>query len=246
MPGILSIIVSNAISEPVFEGGGHRRSLTVKRHSRARSFRLRVDPHDGRILLSLPQRSSLAKAYKWAETQRAWVEEQLAKLPEPRPIVAGGMMPYRGRDIRIDWSGDHPRTPQLDGDRLIFGGPEEAIAARALRWLKAQAREILEDETYRFALHAGVQVARISIGDARSRWGSCASSGNIRYSWRLVMAPPDVLSATVAHEVAHRIHMHHGPEFHAVVAEIFGRDPSSERAWLRQNGAGLYWVGSSS
>jgi len=246
MPGILSIIVSNAISEPVFEGGGHRHSLTVKRHSRARSFRLRVDPHDGRILLSLPQRSSLAKAYKWAETQRAWVEEQLAKLPEPRPIVAGGMMPYRGRNISIDWSCDHPRTPQLDGDRLIFGGPEEAIAARALRWLKAQAREILEDETYRFALTAGVQVARISIGDARSRWGSCASSGNIRYSWRLVMAPPDVLSATVAHEVAHRVHMHHGPEFHAVVAEIFGRDPSSERAWLRQNGAGLYWVGSSS
>lgn len=246
MPGILSIIVSNAISDPVFEGGGHRRSLTVKRHSRARSFRLRVDPCDGRVLLSLPHRSSLTKAHKWAETQRDWVEEQLAKLPEPRPIVAGAMMPYRGRDIRIDWSCDHPRTPQLDGDRLIFGGPEEAIAGRVLRWLKARARQILEDETYRFALTAGVQVARISIGDARSRWGSCASSGNIRYSWRLVMAPPDVLSATVAHEVAHRVHMNHGPEFHAVVAEIFGRDPSSERAWLRQNGAGLYWVGSSS
>ncbi|MGP1282805.1 MAG: YgjP-like metallopeptidase domain-containing protein, partial [Parasphingopyxis sp.] len=68
----------------------------------------------------------------------------------------------------------------------------------------------------------------------------------IRYSWRLVMAPPDVLGATAAHEVAHRVHMHHGPEFHALVAEIFGRDPSAERAWLREHGAALYWVGSSS
>ena len=246
MPATLSIIVSNAISEPVFEGGGHRRSLTVKRHSRARSFRLRVDQRDGRVVLSLPQRSSLAKAHKWAETQREWVETQLAKLPHPRPIIAGGTLPFRGRDIRINWAQSHPRTPQFDGDSLSFGGPEEAIAARALRWLKAEARRILEDETYRFALRAGVQVARVSIGDARSRWGSCASSGNIRYSWRLVMAPPDVLSATVAHEVAHRIHMHHGPDFHAAVTEIFGRDPSPERAWLRQNGAVLYWVGSSS
>lgn len=155
-------------------------------------------------------------------------------------------MPYRGQDIRIDWFPCHPRTPQFDGDGLMFGGPEEAIAGRALRWLKAQARQVLEEASYRYALRAGVRVGRISIGDARSRWGSCASSGNIRYSWRLIMAPPDVLNATVAHEVAHRVHMHHGPEFHAVVAEIFGRDPSPERAWLRQNGAALYWIGSSS
>lgn len=246
MPVILSIIVSNAISETVFEGGGHRRSLTVQRHSRARSFRLRVDPRDGRVLLSLPQRSSLAKAHKWAETQRDWVEAQLQKLPHPRPIIDGAVLPFRGQDIRLDWSPEHRRTPQFDGHSLSFGGPEEAIADRALRWLKAEARRILEEETYRYALRAGVQVARVSIGDARSRWGSCASSGNIRYSWRLIMAPPDVLSATVAHEVAHRIHMHHGPEFHAAVTEIFGRDPSAERAWLREHGAALYWVGLSS
>jgi predicted metal-dependent hydrolase len=246
MRAIWSIIVSTAISDIVFEGGGHRRPLTVKRHPRARSFRLRVDPHDGRVVLGLPQRSNLAKAYKWAETQRDWVETQLEKLPSPRPIIAGGVIPYRGRDIGIDWSPKNLRTPRLDADRLIFGGPEEAIAGRALRWLKAEARKTLEDETYHFALRAGVRVARVSIGDARSRWGSCAASGNIRYSWRLIMAPPDVLSATVAHEVAHRIHMHHGPEFHAVVADLFGRDPSPERAWLRRNGAGLYWVGYSS
>jgi predicted metal-dependent hydrolase len=195
-------------------------------------------------MLSLPQRSSLAKAHSWAETQRDWVEAQLEKLPRPRPIISSSMVPYRGRDISIDWSPGHPRTPRLDEDRLIFGGPEEAIAGRVLRWLKAEARRVLEYETYRFALLAGAQVVRVSIGDARSRWGSCASGGNIRYSWRLVMAPPEVLSATVAHEVAHRIHMHHGPEFHAAVADIFGRDPAPERAWLRKHGAGLYWVGS--
>lgn len=238
--------MSIANSDPIFEGGGHRRLLTVKRHSRARSFRLRVDPRDGRVLLSLPQRSNLAKAYKWAETQRDWIETELAKLPGPRPICADGSLPFRGRDLKIDWSSNHPRSPQLEEDRLMLGGPEEAITGRTLRWLKAQAREILEEESYLFALRAGVQIGRISIGDARSRWGSCAASGNLRYSWRLVMAPADVLSATVAHEVAHRIHMNHGPEFHAVVASIFGRNPTAERAWLRENGSALYWVGCSS
>lgn len=246
MPAILSIIVSNANSELIFEGGGHRRALTLKRHPQSRSFRLKVDPRDGRVLLSLPQRASLAKAHRWAESQRDWVETQLADLPEPRPILPNGTLPYRGTDLRIDHADTHPRKPVLEDDHIRVGGPVESLTARLIRWLKDEARKILTEESARYALAAEVTIGRISIGDARSRWGSCASSGNIRYSWRLVMAPPDVLSATVAHEVAHRVHMHHGPEFHAVVAELFGREPRAERRWLRDHGAALYWVGASS
>lgn len=238
--------MSTAQSEPLFEGGGHRRALTIKRYPRARAFRLRVDPRDGRILLSMPHRGSAAKARKWAESQRGWIEERLAQLPRPHPIAADTTLPYRGRDIRIDWSPDHPRKPHLDEDRLRIGGPEEVIAQRTVRWFKDAARHILSAETDLYARRAGVEIARVSIGDPRSRWGSCSSVGNIRYSWRLVMAPPEVLSATVAHEVAHRVHMDHGPHFHAFVSQLFGRDPAPERAWLRDNGAALYWVGCSS
>jgi len=245
MPAISNIIVSNAPSEPIFEGGGHRRPLTLKRHPRTRSFRLRVDPRDGRVLLSLPQRSSLVQARKWAESERDWIEARLAQLPLPRPVEPGGTIPYRGREIRIDWSSDYPHKPVLRGDLLRLGGSEDAVARRTLRWLEEEARSILGEETGRYALRAGVEISRVSVGDPRSRWGSCSSTGNIRYSWRLVMVPPDVLNATVAHEVAHRVHMNHSPDFHAVVAELFGRNPAPERAWLRDNGAALYWVGCS-
>jgi predicted metal-dependent hydrolase len=60
------------------------------------------------------------------------------------------------------------------------------------------------------------------------------------------MAPPAVLQATVAHEVAHRVHMNHGPDFHALVSSIYGANPDAERQWLRDNGSALYWVGCSS
>ena len=84
---------------------------------------------------------------------------------------------------------------------------------------------------------------RIGVGDARSRWGSCSTGGDIRYSWRLILAPPEVRRATVAHEVAHRLHMNHGPDFHAAVAHLFGRDPAPERRWLREHGAALHAIG---
>lgn len=237
--------MSTATSDLVFEAAGHRRSLVVRRHSKSRGLRLRVDPRDGRVLLTLPKRANLKNALAWAEAKRDWIETELARIEPPQPIAPGAMIPFRGEGRLIDWSPSRPRKVRIADDRLIVGGPEEGLSGRVLRWLKAQARMVLAEETQVCARRAGVSVARVGIGDARSRWGSCAASGTIRYSWRLIMAPADVLSATVAHEVAHRVHMHHGPEFHALVTELFGRDPSPERQWLREHGTALYRVGSS-
>ena len=59
------------------------------------------------------------------------------------------------------------------------------------------------------------------------------------YSWRLAMAPPEVLDYVAAHEVAHLAHMDHSAAFWAAVARLC---PGFEqpRAWLRQNGTSLH------
>ncbi|WP_156454078.1 M48 metallopeptidase family protein, partial [Sphingomonas sp. CCH15-F11] len=59
------------------------------------------------------------------------------------------------------------------------------------------------------------------------------------------LAPPFVLEATAAHEVAHRVHMNHGPAFHALVAQLLDDDPAPAMAWLRRHGATLHWIGRS-
>jgi len=57
------------------------------------------------------------------------------------------------------------------------------------------------------------QPGRITMRDTRSRWGSCSATGNLSFSWRLVMAPEAVLAYVVAHEVAHLAERGHGPPF---------------------------------
>jgi len=206
-------------------------------------MRLSVDPRDGTVRLSLPTRAALRPALAWAEEKRGWIEGALAVLPKPQPIVPGAAIPLEGQPVRIDWQPSGSRTVKRDDDRLIVGGPEEAIAARVLRWLRREAGVRLDGETRDFAARAGVTVGRVGVGDPRSRWGSCTPCGDIRYSWRLILAPPEVREATVAHEVAHRLHMDHSPAFHAAVARLLGREPKAERHWLRTHGSGLYWLG---
>lgn len=228
---------------PIFEGGGRRRQLIVRPSPRAHRMRLAVDPRDGSVRLTLPKRASLRQALEWAEGKRAWVEAELSRLPLGNPIAPGSQIPLEGRPVRVAWQADAPRTLRRDADVLVVGGPVESLSNRVIRWLRQEALRVLEQETRAIAAKAGVTIEKVAIGDPLGRWGSCSASGDIRYSWRLIMAPAEVRRATVAHEVAHRLHMDHSPAFHAATARLFGRDPAPERQWLRENGSVLHWVG---
>jgi len=206
-------------------------------------MRLAVDPRDGAVRLTLPRRAALGPALKWAESQRAWVEQALAKLPTQETLGPGSVIPFEGEPLHIDWHPGGSRVIKREGDRLIVGGPEEMVEARVLRWLRSEAARRLDAETRAAAGRAGVTVGRVRVGDPRSRWGSCSASGDIAYSWRLILMPPAVREATVVHEVAHRLHMHHGPEFHDAVERLLGRAPKAERAWLKAHGAAMHRVG---
>lgn len=217
--------------------------VEVVRHARARRMRLAVDPRSGRVRLTLPPRASLQKGLAWAHEQHAWIATQRAALPEGRPFAPGARFPLGDGEIEIVWPAGSARTPRLEGNRLLCGGPREGLERRVEQWLKREALRVLSEETAEYAERAGVSVSRVSIGDPSGRWGSCASSGAIRYSWRLILAPAFVRRATVAHEVAHRVHMNHGAAFHRLVETLFEADPTPARAWLRRNGAALHWIG---
>ena len=230
------------ISEPVFGEGPNAQSLAVVRSPRARRMGLAIDAR-GRVRLTLPTRAPLAPAYAWAESKRSWIEAQLARVPRGTAIVPGMTISVGGVPVMLDWSPTHPRNPRRHDDLLLVGGPLEMMAARVLRWLMREAKDVLTQETHEFAAKAGVSIASVGIGDPMSRWGSCASSGVIRYSWRLILAPEFVRRATVAHEVAHRVHMDHSPRFHALVATLLEADPKPARLWLRTHAALLHGFG---
>ena len=232
-------------SDLSFSGGATTATLTLKISPRAKVMRLRVDPRTGAVVLTVPKRVSRARALEWASGQRAWIEAALADVAPPSRIAPGAVIPFRGEPHRIEWQPERPRRVEVEKGRLRVGGPIESLEPRLMRWLKQEARTVLERETGEYAAKADVSVARVGVGDTLSRWGSCSSSGAIRYSWRLILAPDWVRRATVAHEVAHRVHMNHGPHFHALVERLYGQDPAPARQWLRSEGPGLHRVGRS-
>lgn len=214
--------------------------LIVQRHATARRMRMRFDPVKGEARLTLPQRAALRGALQWAAEQTEWLERQQHRAAAAVHIADGAEIPVEGRMVRIVATGTPGRRVALEEDVMIVGGPAAHAGARVVRWLKDRALNVLTAETEALATAHDLPLTAVSIGDPRSRWGSCASSGAIRYSWRLILAPEHVRQATVAHEVAHLRHMNHSPAFHSFVDEISPVDPDRARAWLRREGAALH------
>jgi hypothetical protein len=217
--------------------------LEIRRLRSARRLRLRFDEAAGTLKLTCPWRTSRRAALAWALDQRDWIDAQLARAMAPEPFVPGASIPLEGRDIQIVWSQDWPRAAKLVDGELHCGGPEAGVPRRIEAFLKRHARETMSRDIADFAAAAGAAPRAVTIGDAATRWGSCSSHGRIRMSWRLILASPEVRRYVAAHEVAHLVHLNHGPEFKALEARLFGTGVSEAKAALRRIGPRLRRIG---
>lgn len=226
---------------------GRRVAVVATRRPTARGVRLRASAVNGRIEITLPPRGGEEIGAALLKAHHAWLEAQVAKWPRAIAYAPGALIPLDGVPVRIDWQAEHPRSPVLAGDRLQIGGPLNLLPGRIERWLKARALADLEPATRRLAVQLSRPLARVSVGDASSRWGSCAGArsgegARIAYSWRLILAPAWVRFAIVAHEAAHLVHQDHSPAFHALNRQLDPRAGEARR-WLARYGAALHWVG---
>ncbi len=225
---------------PPLDVAGRRVEVEVRRDARARRLTLRADAVRGTLRLTLSPRARLSEGAALITANRGWIAAQVARWPQPLPFAPGAVIPFDGGTLTL--GGGPGRSITRDGDRLLVGGDPAALPGRVTRWLKAQALADLAPATAALAAALG-RTATVRVGDPAARWGSCASTARIAYSWRLILAPPRVRHSVVAHEVAHLLHPNHGRAFWALAAELNGGDPAPQRGWLKAHGAALHWVG---
>jgi len=207
--------------------------ITLRPSARLKRFSLRVSRTDGRVTLSFPARASRAAALDFAREKERWLRQTLAGLPEQRQVSVGGSVLFEGCEVPLVAA--PLRRARMEGGVLLVPPGRRAGAACAT-WLREAAFRRLDPVSRDYAAVLGRTPGRITMRDTRSRWGSCTSDGNLMFSWRLVMAPPEVLDYVAAHEVAHLVEMNHSRAFWALVERLVP-DWRMRRDWLRRNGS---------
>ena len=211
--------------------------IKLRRNARSRRLSLRVSRLDGAVTISLPRWTGSREAMKFAREKESWIRRQLENRHESVVVQAGASILFQGAEVPV--LSANGRAARLEGGAILVPGEPARAGIRVAAFLKAVARQQLAEASDRYCDLLGARYFRLTLRDTRSRWGSCSAEGNLMYSWRLIMAPPEVLEYVAAHESAHLLEMNHSRAFWELVERIFP-DYRRPRKWLRENGARLH------
>ena len=215
--------------------------------TRRRTIALIVQP-DGRLIVRAPMRMPDGVVRDFVESQAEWIRRQqaearLAPPPAPKIYVNGETFPYLGFAYPLTLVKRQRPGPACTGvlpvrfaDGFYLAEAARPRAEQAfVRWYKQRALEIISRRAAAYAEKFGLTYKSIRITSARTRWGSCGPDGSLNFSWRLILAPLEVVDYVVVHELAHLVVKNHSRRFWRKVESMM-RDHRQQVAWLKKNG----------
>ena len=224
--------------------------VRLRVNPRAARVSLRLDRTRREVVATAPSPRRLGEAADFARSRAAWIARQLAELPAPLALVPSLLIDVFGRPVRLETGTGRARWIEpTDGStpRIAAMGEGEGFSRAVVLVLRRKALEVLTARTAHYVERLGATMPRVSVADAKSRWGSCkpgprGTAGVIRYSWRLALAPFEVADYVAAHECAHLRELNHSPRFWAIVRDLVG-DERRHRDWLKTEGSKLHAFG---
>ena len=209
---------------------------------RARRYILRVKP-DGSVRVTIPRGGSRRDAQAFLERHRDWIAAERRRVAERHAPVEwreGDSILLGGEPtvIRVQAVG-RSRMLVVGGQRVRIPAGVENVRPAAEAALRRIALGELVPRLEELAAAHGLPLARITVRNQQSRWGSCSRRGVIALNFRLVQVPPPVRDYVLLHELMHLRQPNHSRRFWRFVEQACPGYREAER-WLRVEGRALF------
>jgi predicted metal-dependent hydrolase len=203
---------------------GHRVDYKLVRRRGRRGVGLKIDGSGLTVAASLTTPISaiegmIAQHEKWvAKKLGEWSSRRIV----PQSWETGALVPFLGESLTLMTETGRAKTEVTRALNHLFvkvrtpDGVEKAV----VQWMKREALPLFAQRAFHFARLHQLAPPEVMLSSANGRWGSCNSRREVRFSWRLVKAPPALIDYVVCHELAHLRHMNHSSAFWAEVARM--------------------------
>lgn len=198
---------------------------------------------DGSLIVRAPLRTPEKTIRELVRQKADWIarsqEQMRQNQPAQRQFSEGETLPLLGQHHPIKIVPRQRASLTLEGGEFRLAEKNQPRACEAFTlWYKKKAAALLPARLEALAKKHNLRPKKVRISSARARWGSCNASGTISLTWRLVMAPPEVIDYVIVHELAHIPHPNHSKDFWNTVATLMP-DYKKHLNWLKQNGQKL-------
>jgi len=217
--------------------------INVKKHNR-KTLSIYIE-RDGSVTVLAPQNLSEEEIQKVIQTKEYQIYKYLAEWKEmnesktERTFVNGQSYLYLGRNYRLEIVKELSKPLMLkQGYFLLREKDKPKAREHFIRFYKEKGLNKIVEKIKKYQEWMGVKPDKIRIIDLKNRWGSCSNDGNLNFHWKCAMAPLDVLTYIVVHELSHLKHKRHSQAFWNEVDKILP-NYQNQIEWLKQNGASL-------
>jgi predicted metal-dependent hydrolase len=203
--------------------------------SKRKTVSLIITP-EAKLVVRAPLRTSSGYIEGLVAEKSAWIRRKVAEIRE-RP--AAGKKQFVDGEEFLFLGKKYPLKTASTGTGVELGesltvtgrtGPE--IHRQLSGWYRVQAAKIIGDRCLSYAKIVGRTPVSIRISHAARRWGSCSTRGTLCFSWRLVLAPPEIIDYVIVHELVHLIHHNHSKRFWDNVGAVMP-DYRERKNWLK-------------
>lgn len=196
----------------ILPGLGADQPIFLKVDARARRFKGAM--REGLPWLVIPKRATKQDVLRALDELGPWFVTAIKKVEGQKKFLPDGHILVRGHLVPLLLNEGQKVPFILTATGLQVGTDDMEIAESAAQcWLYRQAeREILASVAdWSAKMHLKPKSVRVS--ETFSKWGSCTKEGALSFSWRQIMAPPEILEYLVVHELSHIRHPHHQASF---------------------------------
>jgi predicted metal-dependent hydrolase len=202
---------------------------------RRKSIALMVTP-EGRVVVTMPRGTSKANLARALEKHGAWLERKVADRKAAWGQIKAGEANFLGQPFRLTVLKNATGPVTLNGREIQVPLPNGGdLWSRLVAWYAERAFGLLHARVGHFAAAMGLAPGPIELKEWKRRWGECHPDGTLKFNWRLILCPPEVIDYVVVHELAHLKVPGHNPRFWGVVAAVLP-DFAHRRQWLNHSG----------
>lgn len=216
----------------------------IQRSRRRRSIAIKV--RDGEVLVQAPQRMPERQVYAFVQAKQAWIErhlrEQRAVLHQlnKRAWQSGERLRWLGEPLHLVVQQASRKSCERIGQNLVAtvtprSNPAKEPRELVRKWYQQQAQQWLDDFFRVWPGTHELQPQSWDVGNFSSKWGHCNRRGELKFSWKLWLAPEWVIRNVVIHELCHLREFNHSARFWQLVAG-YSDDYQQAEKWLRQHG----------
>ena len=222
--------------------------IHVRRSTRAKRLSLKIDS-TGKFTLVIPKFTMGFSVNRFIEQNADWINEHTEKAknmqklhPKPK-YQTGDTFYYFGEKVFLEVSPSSKKRPSIKirEDKMIICIYEkvskkegvEMVKKAIEKFYRKKAEEVIHDRLQFFSEQYDFKYNNVVLKNQKTRWGSCSSSKNLNFNWRLIMAPIEVIDYIVVHELCHLKQMNHSLKFWKLIEKIIP-DYKKSKKWLKE------------